>query len=110
MLKDYHRSLNERIEQQGWHHDYMDEPTLIGLYRCYLTEGGLLDPVEDRWFREMVLTMNRHVHVWGTEPTYWRGPMHRAQGEGSNARRNSLPAAWTDGWVSNFDGWVDWGI
>jgi len=36
MLKDYHRSLDKRIEQQSWHHDYMDEPTLIGLYRRYL--------------------------------------------------------------------------
>jgi hypothetical protein len=28
----------------------------------------------------------------------------------SNARRNNLPAAWTDGWVSDFAGWVDWGV
>jgi len=81
MLKAYHTWLKHEVEAKGWHNMYMDEPGYIGLYRRYLGEKGALDPNEP-WFRELVLFMNRTVHVWGTKPTEWRGPMHRAQGEG----------------------------
>lgn len=82
MLKAYHESLKQAVAKDGWHSNYMDEPGYIGLYRRYLTKGGLLDPERDEWFREFILFMNRNIHVWGTPQTYWRGPMHRAQGEG----------------------------
>lgn len=82
MLKSYQAWLQHEVETQGWHHMYMDEPGYIGLYRRYLSERGALGPDDEAWFREFVLFMNRTVHVWGTKPTEWRGPMHRAQGEG----------------------------
>lgn len=82
MLKAYYQWLREEVERNGWHSQFIDEPVYIGLYRRYLSEGGLLDPDKDEWFKDLVLFMNRHIHVWGTPPTYWRGPMHRAQGEG----------------------------
>lgn len=82
MLRAYHESLKQAVTKDGWHSMYMDEPGYIGLYRRYLAKGGLLDPERDEWFREFILFTNRNIHVWGTPQTYWRGPMHRAQGEG----------------------------
>ena len=31
--------------------------------------------------RDMVLFLNRTMRVWGGQENFWRGPMHRAQGE-----------------------------
>lgn len=81
MLKSFDRWMRQEVERTGWHSKFIDEPAYVGLYRKYLSEGGLLDP-EAEWFREMVLFMTRTLHVWNSPPTYWRGPMHRAQGEG----------------------------
>jgi len=91
MLKSYHAWMKQEVARAGWHSHYMDEPGYLGLYRRYLTRGRLLDESRESWFRELVLFMNRHVHVWGTKPTFWRGPMHRAQGEGAMKR---LAAEW----------------
>lgn len=81
MLRAYGRWLQREVDAKGWHSNYMHEPTLIGMYARHLTQGGLLD-MNEEWFREMILFMNRTIHVWGTQPSFWRGPMHRSQGEG----------------------------
>lgn len=91
MLKYYYQWMQDEVKKTGWHSNYMHEPTMIGLYRRYLTEGGLLDEKRDTWFRDMILFMNRNVHVWGTAQDFWRGPMHRAQGEGV---MKAIAAAW----------------
>lgn len=83
MLKAYHEWLRSEVARIGWHEQFMFEPGYIGLYRRYLMKAGLLDPERDQWFKELVLYMNRTVHVWNSTPTLWRGPMHRAQGEGT---------------------------
>jgi len=82
MLKAFHETLKKDVARLGWHYYYMETPGFIGLYRRYLSKGGLLDLKKDKWFRELVIHMNRHIHVWGTPQSFWRGPMHRAQGEG----------------------------
>lgn len=91
MLKHYKRWMEQEIAEKGWHSHYMHEPYYLGLYRRYLSEGGLLDLEQDTWFKELVLLASRNVHVWGTEPDFWRGPMHRAQGEGA---MKHLAALW----------------
>lgn len=91
MLQYYDKWMREEVDKTGWHSNYMHEPTLIGLYARYLSQGGLLDPQKDQWFKDMILFMNRHIHVWGTAPDFWRGPMHRAQGEGIMKR---IAATW----------------
>jgi hypothetical protein len=91
MLHDYDRWMRAETAKTGWHSNYMHEPTLIGLYARYLSQGGLLDPQKDRWFKDMILFMNRNIHVWGTPEDFWRGPMHRAQGEGM---MKAIAAVW----------------
>ncbi len=81
-LKFYYQALQEDVKQAGWNEQFTDEPGYIGLYRRYLTEGGLLDENRDTWFKDMVLFLNRTMRVWGGQHNFWRGPMHRAQGEG----------------------------
>jgi len=83
MLKAFHEWLKQEVARTGWHSLFIDEPGYLGLYARYLEAGGLLDPKRDAWFRELMLFLNRNVHVWGTKETFWRGPMHRAQGEGA---------------------------
>ena len=91
MLHAYDQWLRAEVKANGWHSEYMFEPTMIGLYARYLAKGGLLDPQKDQWFKDMVLFDNRTVHVWGGPEDEWRGPMHRAQGEGV---MKALAAAW----------------
>ena len=91
MLKEFHEFMKEQVARRGWHSKFIDEPSYIGLYRRYLTQGGILDEKKDTWFREMVLYMNRHIHVWNSPPTFWRGPMHRSQCEGVT---KGLAARW----------------
>jgi len=91
MLQDYDRWMRAAVKKDGWHSNYMHEPTLLGLYARHLSQGGLLDPQKDLWFKDMILFMNRNIHVWGTAEDFWRGPMHRAQGEGV---MKVIAAAW----------------
>ncbi len=91
MLKAYDQWMREEVKKTGWHSNYMHEPTMIGLYARHLSQGGLLDPQKDQWFKDMILFMNRTIHVWGTAEDYWRGPMHRAQGEGM---MKAIAATW----------------
>ncbi len=82
MLKVYHEALKEDVAANGYVMQFTDEPGYIGLYRRHLIAGGLLDPEKDTWFKDLVLYHNRNMRVWGGEQNFWRGPMHRAQGEG----------------------------
>jgi len=82
MLKAFDTWLRDEVAKTGWHSMFIDEPYALGIYERYLSRGGLLDRNKDGWFREMVLFMARNIHVWGTKPIEWRGPMHRAQCEG----------------------------
>lgn len=92
MLQDYDQWLRAEVANKGWHEMYMNEPTLIGLYARHLSQGGLLDPQKDQWFKDMILFMNRTVHVWNDpQRTLWRGPMHRSQGEGM---MKAIAGAW----------------
>lgn len=81
-LKVFYEALQADVQAKGWNEQFIDEPSYIGLYRRYLTEGGLLDEKRDTWFKDMVLYLNRTMRVWGGPQNFWRGPMHRAQGEG----------------------------
>jgi hypothetical protein len=82
MLKAYHAWMQGQVQERGWHAEFIDEPGYLGLYRRYLSKAGLLDPEHDAWFKDLILLMNRTIHVWDSPETFWRGPMHRAQGEG----------------------------
>jgi hypothetical protein len=82
MLRNFHQWLKQQVEAKGMNSQYMHAPTCIGLELRHLRKGGLITPKDEKWIREMVLRLCRTVHVWGTPPTHWRGPMHRAQGEG----------------------------
>ena len=91
MLKAFDQWTRDEVRKSRWHTNYMFEPTMIGMYARYLSKGGLLDPQKDQWFKDMILFMNRNIHVWGTAEDFWRGPMHRAQGEGM---MKAIAAAW----------------
>ena len=81
MLKHYHVSLEKIVAQRKWFWDFEWPVTAIPLYRKHLMAGGLLK-ADDAWFREMWLTYCRHLHVWDSEETEWRGGCHRSMPEG----------------------------
>jgi len=81
-LHNFDAAVREVVRQHGWHEAYMHDPTLLCMYRKVFTAHGQWSAADERWFREFFLWLNRTVHVWGGEETYWRGPMHRATGEG----------------------------
>jgi len=89
-MQDYDRAVREDVKKQGWHAFYMHMPTLLELHFRILREKGILTEEDEPWMRECVLFLSRNVHVWGTAPTFWRGPMHRAQGEGVMKRLAAL--------------------
>ena len=81
MLQEFHKWIRARVANKGWHDLFCQEMGLIGLYREYLIRGELLAR-DDPWLRDLVLDFAKGLHPWDTPPTHWRGPMHRAQGEG----------------------------
>jgi len=82
MLRAFAKWLDAEVKKTGMNSQYMHEPTLIGIELRFLRKGGLIAPEDEAWIKEMILLLNRTVHVWGTPETHWRGAMHRAQGEG----------------------------
>jgi len=82
MLRDFARWLEAEVAEKGLNSQYMHEPTLIGMELLHLRRGGLIGPEDEPWVREMILRLNRTVHVWGAPESFYRGPMHRSQGEG----------------------------
>lgn len=90
MLKDFHQATIAQVGRKGWTEQFIEEPCYIPLYRKYLIAGGLMKE-DDAWFRELWLYYCRNVHVWGTEPTEWRGGCHRAMPE---ALMKGLAAKW----------------
>lgn len=81
-LRCFESALRDEVRQHQWHEAYMYDPTLLCLYRHVFTAHGDWSADDERWFREFFLFLNRTVHVWGTPESFWRGPMHRATGEG----------------------------
>ncbi len=90
-LQDYYRVLQEEVKQDGWHSYFNPDPMLLGVYRRYLTQGGILDEQRDTWFRDLLLFHARSLHVWNTPQTFWRSAVHRAQSEGAS---KGLTALW----------------
>lgn len=90
MLKDFHRGLIEEVAQKGWTEQFIEEPCFIPLYRKHLIAGGLMTE-DEAWFRDLWLYFCRNIHVWGTEPTDWRGGCHRSVPE---ALMKGLAAKW----------------
>jgi len=82
MLRDFGVWLKKEVAKQGWNAQYMHAPTALGIELRYLRKGGLITPDDETWVKEMILLLNRTVHVWGGDNSFWRGPMHRSQGEG----------------------------
>jgi hypothetical protein len=82
MLQDFAKWLQEDTDKRGMNSQYMFEPECIGLELRVLRKGGVLTAADEGWVKEMILRLNRTVHVWETPETFWRGSMHRAQGEG----------------------------
>jgi hypothetical protein len=90
MLKHYHVSLQKCVAQRKWFWDFEWPVTAIPLYRKHLIAGGLLQE-NDAWFRDMWLYYCRHLHVWDSEETEWRGGCHRSMPEGLS---KGLAAQW----------------
>ena len=90
MLKDCQRALEAEVAQKGWTEHFAEPPAFIPLYRKHLIAGGLMTP-DEPWFKELWLYYTRNLHVWGTEPTEWRGPCHRSMPE---ALAKGLAAKW----------------
>jgi len=82
MLRAYDAWLRDAVGEQGWHSLFCQEMGYIGLYQHFLGKSGFLLNEDKALLRELALRMARHIHPWHTPETYWRGPMHRAQGEG----------------------------
>ncbi|NCA10212.1 hypothetical protein EBR56_00100 [bacterium] len=81
MLGAFHRWVRVEVADKGWHPLFGEEAGYLGLYRHYLTRGGLI-AADEPWFRDLYLEFARGLHPWDSRDTFWRGPMHRAQGEG----------------------------
>ena len=90
MLQDFRRALEREIEAKGWTEQFAEPPAFVPLYRKYLIRGGVLRE-DSEWFRELWLLYARKLHVWGSEPTEWRGPCHRSMPE---ALAKGLAAKW----------------
>lgn len=90
-LKDFYRVLKETAQKDPkkvvW---YMFVPTLLELHFRILKEKGAIGKEDEVWIKDLFVTLNRNIHVWGNEYTYWRGPRHRSQGEGMMKRLCSL--------------------
>jgi hypothetical protein len=59
----------------------MHDPTLLCMYRKVFKQHNDWSADDEKWFKDLYVFMCRTVHVWGTPPDHWRGPMHRATGE-----------------------------
>ena len=81
MLKNYHRTLQETVEERKWFWDFEWPAVAMALHRHYLIEGGLMQ-ADSSWFRQIWLYYCRNLHVWDSEPTEWRGGCHRSMPEG----------------------------
>ena len=81
MLKNYHRTLQETVEERKWFWDFEWPAVAMALYRHYLIEEGLMQ-ADSTWFRQIWLYYCRNLHVWDSEPTEWRGGCHRSMPEG----------------------------
>lgn len=81
MLEQFDNVVREKAAKDGWHEMFGPELPYLGIYRRYLVSGGIMKQDDPR-FRETVLRFARTLHPWATPVTHWRGPMHRAQGEG----------------------------
>ncbi|MHB9132838.1 MAG: hypothetical protein ACYDBB_17350 [Armatimonadota bacterium] len=90
-LKHYDKWLRDEVKKIGWHSQFITEPFYIGLYAKILAQGGLLDPVKDQWFKDLVIFQARNLHVWGLADSFYRGPMYRAQSDGA---ARGLVAMW----------------
>lgn len=81
-LRHFDTAVRRLVHERRWHECYMFEPTLLCMYRKVFTSHGQWSDADERWFKEFFLWLDRTVHVWGGPEHYWRGPMHRATGEG----------------------------
>jgi len=91
MLKTFDTWIRKDVAEKGWQSMFCEEFGYIGLYRHVLADRGLISPQKDLWLKELILFMARNIHAWNSTDTYWRGPMHRAQGEGA---LKGLAAIW----------------
>ncbi|HIG29292.1 MAG TPA: hypothetical protein EYQ50_16480 [Verrucomicrobiales bacterium] len=82
MLKHYHTAMQKRVEKHDWLEDFEMPAVTIPLYRKYLLDGGAIE-AETTWFKDLTLYYCRNLHVWGSEPTEWRGGCHRSMPEGT---------------------------
>ncbi len=64
---------------------------VLGMYRHYLARARLLDTSSDEWFRSLILTYTRNLHIWDSKESFYRGPGYRAQNEGLT---RGLAAIW----------------
>jgi len=81
-LKFYEKAVRERVAKNKWHQQYMFAPTLLCMYRRIFKEHNAWTQADEKWFKQFYLWLCRTVHVWGGPKHFWRGPMHRATGEG----------------------------
>lgn len=91
MLRAYDTWLRKQVADEGWHYHFCQEPGYIAVYQQVLSRAGRLSDADRTMLRELYLFLARNIHAWGTPETFWRGPMHRAQGEGV---LKGLAAAW----------------
>jgi len=80
-LAFYEAAIRKQVQEKKWHSKYMHDPTLLCMFRRVFQAHDDWSADDEVWFREVFLFLCRTVHVWGTEPTFWRGPMHRSTGE-----------------------------
>ncbi|MDP6118186.1 MAG: hypothetical protein QGG53_40490 [Planctomycetota bacterium] len=111
-IQDFHRALKKQVKDKGMNYWYMHYPVLLELEYRILKEGGILTAEDEVWWRDMILELNRTIHVWGTKPTYWRGSQHRSQGEGVMKRLAAIKypdAPEAKEWTNYFNTvWQDW--
>jgi len=80
-LRLYDTAVRNDVKKDGWQWRYMHDPTLLCMYRKVFQEKKSWSPADEKWFKGFFPWMCRTVHVWGTKPDFWRGPMHRSTGE-----------------------------
>lgn len=80
MIEQFDAALRADAREDGRHEIYGSECAYLGIYRRYLVAGKLMS-ADDPIFRGAVLNLARTLRPWNGL-SFFRGPMHRAQGEG----------------------------
>jgi len=90
----------------------MEGGVLCAIYFRELRKRKMMTPDDEKWARELLLTLRKYQFAWRPGDGYYRGPHHRSQSQGAN---HALAAAFyprhpgAKKWQAYADAvWGDW--